>query len=223
MQVQPRPCFALLLQVLPPPGPSTPALDASLLWLWGQRSGKGGPGAQGGILMDTGTQRRALQAHPASLPPSRVPGSGHRGGPGAVVPAPAGGGLACAAGAASGEGVSGGGGKGSPGLPTLPAPPSPCRTLSLPTHAVPYSGWNVGGAGGGSGWAGSSRKGVPWGPAGSNFAPSRLPGEHPCWGDSHEYRLCSLPVSSTCLLDSCFHPLRAPPKSVPAFYFILLV
>lgn len=52
---------------------------------------------------------------------------------------------------------------------------------------VPGVGVLVGGPGGGS---------PGWGPATPGHPAScRLPGEEPCWGDSHEYRMCQLPVS----------------------------
>lgn len=47
-------------------------------------------------------------------------------------------------------------------------------------------------------------------------APCRFPGEESCWGDTHEYRLCRLPVSSVhlpapwlCLEDLLF-PCSCP-------------
>lgn len=82
--------------------------------------------------------------------------------------------------------------------PLPPPPPARPRPLPAYTRSVPFNptepaGMRVGLVGAGDG------KGSPrgWGspaPLRTPFS-SRLPGEEPCWGDSHEYRVCQLPVN----------------------------
>lgn len=113
----------------------------------------------------------------------------------------------------SGLGLGGGPCPSSPAGPARPlATPSACPHMLCPLiPLIPLEcGW---------GWRGQRVEGQPQEgvPGGSRhtLAPCRLPGEDPCWGDSHEYRLCQLPVSPAHLSDhpptpGCLKPATCP-------------
>lgn len=80
-----------------------------------------------------------------------------------------------------------------PPLPPAGPRPLPAHTRSVPFNPTEPAGMRVGLVGAGDG------KGSPrgWGSPAPPRTPfsCRLPGEEPCWGDSHEYRVCQLPVN----------------------------